>query len=94
MIITGRKARRLSSSAKIHPAAQISTADPYCFEPNNNSGARYHRAKTYMLKKIDIKVPTRTRINKSSLRNEIYGKCSEVNKTNGNCAAQRIRVCP
>ena len=34
----GKKGVRNKSSATIHPTAQISTPDPYCLAPNNNSG--------------------------------------------------------
>lgn len=41
-LIPGKNGLRSSSSANMHPTAQISTPVPYSRAPNSSSGARYH----------------------------------------------------
>ena len=42
----GNKGSCFSSSARMHPTAQLSTAAVYRAHPNNSSGARYHSVTT------------------------------------------------
>lgn len=49
----GKSAFPVSSSAKIQPADQISTAGPYCLDPRRSSGG-LHQLKGVRLKSIKL----------------------------------------
>lgn len=45
LFVPGKRGTRNTISAKMHPAAHISTPVEYSGAPNNSSGLRYHLSK-------------------------------------------------
>ena len=53
-VLPVNKGRPSTSSAKIQPALQISTAVPYRVAPSNNSGGRYHNVITLLVNSCEF----------------------------------------
>mmetsp|Transcript_1374 Transcript_1374/g.4829 ORF Transcript_1374/g.4829 Transcript_1374/m.4829 type:complete len:242 (+) Transcript_1374:277-1002(+) len=56
-LLPGSQGRLSMSSAKTQPTAHMSTAEEYSWESNRSSGARYHRAKTWVVNFLSLGDP-------------------------------------
>mmetsp|Transcript_53357 Transcript_53357/g.107062 ORF Transcript_53357/g.107062 Transcript_53357/m.107062 type:complete len:214 (+) Transcript_53357:350-991(+) len=56
-VLPGNRGFRSTSSAKMHPADHMSTAQLYFFSPSRSSGGRYHKVITLLVKRSSVLLP-------------------------------------
>lgn len=86
---TCKKGLRKSSSANMQPAAQTSTAGPYCLAPYKSSGALYHEAKTY---NMYIKKKNQSHQSLTSIGKQAHKKINKLKKNSLNITYRQITL--